>query len=394
MRSPDSVVDVYNGNWNEGDIAQWARALRAQLSAPVVSLGIVFVSPALAPHAVDLLEVLRLHARIPLLVGCSAEVGFAGADEHPLSTGFILALHHLPGALLHAFHLPQNVIAEGLESARCRELAHSPTARSGGFIAFADPFQTHNEAWLAAWNGAFPGVPTVGGLAGDIGGNVSQVYLNGAVHDDGVVLVGFTGEIGILPMVSQGCTPIGEPWTITRAERNFILGIANRPAYSVLVDTFNGLPEDERKRAHNNLMVGFASSEDRDEHRPGDFLVRNLLGVDPRAGALAVGTHPRTGQTLQFQRRDADSAAADLARALELTRTQLRGRKPLGGVLFACCGRGEPFFGHPGHDALAIQEQVGPLPIAGLSAQGEIGPVGATSHLHGYTASLALFVRI
>ena len=71
-------------------------------------------------------------------------------------------------------------------------------ADAAGFIAFADPFQTHNESWLSSWNTAFPGIPTVGGLAGDIGGNASQLYLNGSVHEDGVVLVGFSGEI-ILP---------------------------------------------------------------------------------------------------------------------------------------------------------------------------------------------------
>ncbi len=390
MRAPFSVADHFHGDFDEPRLAAWASQLRSRLPAPSVDLGVLFLSPRLTPMAREVLDILRVHARIPRLVGCSANGAACNGHEHEEFKGLALALFHLPGASVHPIHVPGTDIP----------FEDSPAPWSGlpepcrGAIALADPFQTHNDGWLAAWNEDFPNVPVVGGLASGLGRSDScQLYLDGNVHDHGVVLAALTGAVSILPMVSQGCTPIGHPWTITRAERNVIFGIANRPAYSVLVDTFNALPAEERQRAQNNLMVGFASAEDRPDHAAGDFLVRNLLGVDPRQGALAVGALARPGQTLQFQRRDADAADADLVRCLERARSSLGQRKPIGALLFSCCGRGQGLFGKPDHDAALIQEHLGPIPLAGLLANGEIGPVGPSSHLHGYTAALALFVR-
>lgn len=390
MRTPYSVADFFAGEMNEARLSVWADQLRARLPAPSVELGVVFLSPRWAARAADVLDILRVHARIPRLVGCSAHGAVANGREHEEMDGLVLALHHMPGASIEVAHLPAEALPGEDEPGRWPSLP----GPCRGALAFADPFQTHNDGWLSAWNRDFPSVPVVGGLASGLGTtDACQLYVDGDVHDDGVVLVMVGGAFSVVPMVSQGCTPIGDPWTITRAERNVIFGIANRPAYSVLVDTFNALSEEERQRAQNNLMVGFASAEDRPEHGAGDFLVRNLLGVDPRHGALAVGAVARPGQTLQFQRRDAEAASADLARCLERTRVLLAGRRPVGGVLFSCCGRGQGLFGKPDHDATLIQEHLGPLPLTGLLANGEIGPVGSSCHLHGYTASLALLVR-
>jgi small ligand-binding sensory domain FIST len=186
--------------------------------------------------------------------------------------------------------------------------------------------------------------------------------------------------------------PIGQSWLITRSDRNFILGLGNRPAYSVLVDTFNGLTPEEQARSQNNLFIGLANNEYHEEFQAGDFLIRNLLGADPGSGVLAVGAYPRTGQTLQFHRRDAAAAGQELGRLLEGLRERLRGRTVHGGLMCLCLGRGARMFGRPDPDAALVQEQLGPLPMAGFFGNGEIGPVGDANFLHGYTAVLGLFV--
>ena len=43
------------------------------------------------------------------------------------------------------------------------------------------------------------------------------------------------------------------------------------------------------------------------------------------------------------------------------------------------------------HDAALIQSHLGPLPLSGIFAQGELGPVGSKNYFHGFTASIALF---
>jgi small ligand-binding sensory domain FIST len=237
-------------------------------------------------------------------------------------------------------------------------------------------------------------VPVLGGLAsGDFSSRQTQVYLNGDVFDEGVVAISVSGAVKIQSVISQGCTPIGETWTITRADQNFIYEIGNRAAYTVLAETFSKLPAEEQKKTQGNLMIGLVVNEYLEEFHRGDFLIRNLIGADPGSGVIAVGALPRAGQTIQFQRRDAAAADEDMAALLTRAHQELKDRTVYGACLCSCNGRGSNLFGYPNHDAGMIQRRLGPLPLAGFFCNGEIGPVGEKNFLHGYTASLALFVK-
>jgi small ligand-binding sensory domain FIST len=193
----------------------------------------------------------------------------------------------------------------------------------------------------------------------------------------------------IRTIVSQGCKPVGEPFTITQAEENLVYSLGSRPAYQVLSETFNALSDNEKERARGNLFAGIAASEYVAELKRGDFLVRNLLGADPQTGAVAIGARARTGQTLQYQLRDKRTAHTDLVELA--TVNGLQGCEPFASLIFSCNGRGQRFFGAPNHDAATLAEIFGPVPSAGFFCNGEIGPIGHASYLHGYTASVALF---
>jgi small ligand-binding sensory domain FIST len=132
--------------------------------------------------------------------------------------------------------------------------------------------------------------------------------------------------------------------------------------------------------------------EQRNRFERGDFLIRNLLGADRATGAVAIGDVVQEGQTVQFHLRDAGSASEELNALLAADRAG-RQSPALGALMFSCCGRGRGLFGRPHHDAAAATEQLGPIPLAGFFAQGEIGPIGHRNFLHGYTASLALFAE-
>jgi len=193
-------------------------------------------------------------------------------------------------------------------------------------------------------------------------------------------------------VVSQGATPIGQPWTITGARGNLLETVGGRPAYQVLVETVQSLPPELQPRAARNLLVGLAIDEYKAEFRRGDYLIRNLLGVDRASGALAIGAFPRVGQTLQFQMRDAAAADEDLRELLTRARQALGDTRPVAALLCSCNGRGVGMFGVPDHDARGVAAAFGALPLAGFFCNGEIGPVGGKTFLHGFTASLALIV--
>jgi small ligand-binding sensory domain FIST len=258
------------------------------------------------------------------------------------------------------------------------------------FILLADPFSTPVDEVLSVLADRCPGSAAIGGLAGgghDFGEN--RLILNDEVYDGGLVGVALSGRIAVRMVVSQGCRPIGEPYVVTKAEQNVIHELGGVPALERLQTLFESLGGDERRIAQRALHLGIVIDEHRDRFERGDFLVRNLIGADRGSGSVAIGDQVQEGQTVQFHLRDAQSASEDLNLLLAADRSIHRA--PLGALLFSCCGRGRGLFGRPHHDITTVREREGDVPIAGFFAQGEIGPVGGSNFLHGYTASLALF---
>ena len=394
MTNAYSVSGHFPGPFAEAPLREWARELRSRLAAPEVTLGLVFIAPRLFEHAQDILEILRLNARVPLLAGCSGSSLVCGGDEIESGPGIVLGLYWLPEASVKAFHFTQADLEACPEPDGWRQRAAMDPKDARGWLVFAEPYRMDCERWLRSWTEAWAPAPVAGGLAsGDHTQQSTQIYLDGEVLSEGVVALAIGGGVELECLLSQGCTPIGETWTITRAERNFIVQIANRPAYAVLADTFSQLTPQEQEKARGNLLVGLVSNEYQEEFHRGDFLVRNLLGADPASGMLAVGAFPRAGQTIQFQRRDAQSSTEDLVALLDHTKERLGGRTVYGACLCCCNGRGTHLFHQTSHDARLIQEHLGPLGVSGFFCNGEIGPVGSRSFLHGYSASLGVFVQ-
>lgn len=377
--------------------ADWEVALRRVLNETRGIRPDAVLLFAASEHAAHFPAIVRQAWRetgAPVLVGCSG-VGVIGPGRELERVPALAMLHlALPGGAVRAARFTQGMVETCRGPAAWHRALGSGPGEVNGWLVFADPFQLDAEALLAGLGEAYLGTPIVGGLASP--GPLDRrtwVFLNGEVYADGGVGLGIGGAYGLVPLVSQGCEPIGEAWTITGVQDHWIETISNRPAVDVLVETLRALPEEVQPRAQQNLVVGIAANEYRHEFVRGDFLVRNLIGLDRGSGAIAIGAVPRLGQTIQFQMRDAATADLDLSLMLDDLRPRLADRQPIAGVLCSCNGRGAGLFGTSHHDASAIGRKLGPLPVAGLFCAGEIGPVGGTAHLHGFTASLGLIVR-
>ena len=254
-----------------------------------------------------------------------------------------------------------------------------PDTRPGELtVVLADPFSFPMADVARRLGEDRPGQPIAGGMVTP-GQGASRLLLDGRVHEDGAVGV-VLQDVETRTVVSQGCRPVGEPLTVTAADRNRILELAGAPATQRLRELLEEADAADRELIERGgLQVGLVVDEVRDDYRPGDFLIRGVLGVDPDAGTITVGDLVAPGQTVQFQVRDADSARADLAR-------RLTGVGPAaGGLLFTCNGRGRGLFGEPDHDLHQVSRELGG-PVAGAFCAGELGPVGQVSHLHGFTA--------
>jgi small ligand-binding sensory domain FIST len=379
---------LVSGPFDEVQIRETAVALREELSGKP-SFGLVFVTPDYADKAADLLEIVRVYGHVPTLIGCSGTGLVGRAQEQEEGPGFSLMVLSMPGGKATSLNFTQDTV----EAATGPEYWHRTTglkpAEVKAWLVFLNPFSLNVEMWLKQWNQAYPHVPVFGGMANGVPGDPEAwIFCDDRVVPGGVAIA-LQGDIAVHSVVSQGCKPIGEPLTVTHAERNVLLTLGSRPAYEVLSDVYKELSDTEREQARGHLFAGIAVSEYLEEYKRGDFLVRNIIGADPKSGAVAINAVARVGQTLQYQLRDSRVATDELRRLLRAQAVQPNAA-PYAGLLCTCHGRGRGLFGGPNHDAGLINEFYPGLPISGLFANVQLGPVGDRSFAHGYTASLAL----
>ena len=361
--------------WDEAVVTETARQLKAETGG--ATLALAFVSPDWRPHLKEFMEILQVDGHARQVIGCSAD-GFIGTGQEDEDvSGFSVMFLNLAEEEVGTW-----VIDEHFQIPRDRPA-------TGGWLVLGNPLRLNAAALLEDMNRIYPGVPVYGGLA--TGGWDSDTLFTfhhaAGVIDSAGVAVHLPVTV-IQGIVSQGCQPIGEPYTITQVDKDVVLGVGGRRAYDVLVETFENLPEDDQKVARGNIMAGLAASEYREDFQRGDFLVRNIIGGDPKTGALKIGAIPRVGQTIQFQLREKDAADEDLRMRSEALR--VREGVPLAMVCFSCGGRGQGLFGIPNHDAGILEDTFGPVPVAGFFCNGEFGPVAGVNFLHGYTASVAV----
>ena len=370
--------------FDEGRVRAAAEEMRAELgSAPTLALA--FLSAGYTTHLAEFQEVVAVHGHAAMLCGCTGSGLIGTAREAEMTEGFSLLFLHLPEARVRAVPLTQTEVETSEGEAFWRDKAGPAPAT---WLTLANPFRFDADTWLREWNSAFPGTPVLGGLAGGPQGEEDVTVFGPAIVDTSDALAIALDGVRIETVVSQGCRPIGEPLPITRADEHLLFELGSRPAYQVLEQAFNTLGDADKQRARGNLFAGLAVDEYKEQFGRGDFLVRNILGADPATGAVVVGAMPRTGQTMQYQLRDAASADEELKGLLApLTARQ---EKPTASLLFCCNGRGKNLFGAPDHDAKALVNALGAAPSAGFFCNGEIGPVGGSNFLHGYTASIGL----
>ena len=217
----------------------------------------------------------------------------------------------------------------------------------------------------------------------------------GAVERAGAVAIHqgarLPGGVSVRTLVSQGCRPIGDSFVVTRSEDNVVFEIGGRPPLERLRETVATLSAPDRELLDRGLHLGRVIDEYKTEFGTGDFLIRGVMGADPATGAIAVGDRLSIGQTVQFHVRDAATADQELRSLLEASVATLPGRAA-GALLFTCNGRGSRMFATPDHDAKLVSSYLGGAPLAGFFCEGELGPVGGANFLHGFTASLAVFV--
>jgi small ligand-binding sensory domain FIST len=370
----------------ESTVAAAAEAARSAAAGDGAGadLAFLFLSPAHLDGAADAVATVREELAPRHLLGCVAEGVVGGRRELEQGPAVAVWAGSLPGAEIECFH------ATAVDTDEGATITGFPALDDPGLVALlVDPFTFPAGPVLAGLNDALPRVPVVGGIA--TGGGrpgLQALIVDDELHDEGAVGAIVTGA-PVLTVVSQGCRPLGHEAVITRCDGNIVQELAGLPALERLRNEITALTPEERALAASGLLVGVVIDENRPEYDTSDFLMRGLLGADEASGALAIGESVRVGQTLRFFARDAASADADLQHSLD---GALVGRRPAGALLFTCNGRGLNMFDAPDHDARVLADALGSDALAGFFCGGEIGPVGGKAFLHGFTATIAVFL--
>src|SRR3712207_3314374 len=98
---------------------------------------------------------------------------------------------------------------------------------------------------------------------------------------------------------------------VTGCDGNLLYELDGKRALHAVQELFATLDERDRRLAGTALFVGVLMDEFVEEPRVGDFLIRNLIGVDPQRGAVAVGEHLQEGMRVRFHLRDAETSGED-----------------------------------------------------------------------------------
>jgi small ligand-binding sensory domain FIST len=391
------------GDAGDFDVAveQATGELRRQLHDRAPDLLIVFVT---REHQMRWHELpAKLHAIFPeaVLIGCSGAGVLADGRELEGVPGLALAGAVLPGVEITPFHVPAERTPDPAEpgddpAVERRRWNHALGLTDGAdphLILLADPFTWSGPELLDGLDRAYPSGSKIGGLCSG-GGRPGEhrLFCGRSAHHRGMVGVALRGNLEVDAIVAQGCRPIGTPMFVTRHHERVMFELDGRPAVEVLQWLFDELSPTERVKAQHSLFIGIVMDPQREVYDAGDFLVRNLVGVDPQSGAIGTAAQLHKNAVVQFHLRDAETSAADLLALLRDHAGRRHGDPSLGVLLFSCLGRGRGLYEQPDHDSSLVRELLGArLPIVGFFGNGEIGPVAGRTHMHGYTSSLMLF---
>ncbi|MCZ6676839.1 MAG: FIST C-terminal domain-containing protein [Candidatus Poribacteria bacterium] len=204
----------------------------------------------------------------------------------------------------------------------------------------------------------------------------------------GVLLTGsFRTEIG----VAQGCQPIGHPLEITRAEGNRIFELNGKPALAVFRESMALLTEEDIQRSGRMVFLGLAMDTSNRAPKIGDYLIRNITGVDSQHSVIGVAEKVEDGQIVQFHLRNPFAAQEEIQGIISRLGERTRAHPPAFGLYFNCLGRGKGLYGDANHDIQAIKRQFPDLPIIGFFGNAEFAPIGNRNFAHTYTGALVLF---
>lgn len=371
--------------------AEWRAATEEIVAAlggdpATPSLLLVFATDHHAPHLEGLAAALREATGAAKVVACTGLGVLSEADEVEEAPG-LAALAIGAGAPGLVVAAPRQGLGEARDLGQDlgeQLAAHEPHAAvllASPDVGWPEDLQT------GLLTGLGREVPIFGAGLSHAEGAVPRVVVDG---DDAPVPVVALGLVGGRPdqALSAAWSPRGEVYEVTRAAGTRIHELDGRPAREVLLEAVG----EKRVAAIGGptpaVLLGLPVEEGSTDLRTGGYLIRNLVGVHPRTGALLTSSPFEAGTRLGFVIQDVDDSRAHLDRVLAELAERWADELPAWGLFFDCCARGRDFYGEEGVDTALLRARLPGLPVVGLFGAYELAPLGDGQPVHGYTGVL------
>lgn len=374
-------------------IGQLAARDASQAEGLIAGLGLLYVTESLASRLDDIASMLGERFPAVRWVGASAHGVCVANAEYAEQPALAAMICELPADSWRVFSSLNRLPAID---------DRSQPAAAFTALVHADASTPELQESLAELASRIDSGFLFGGLVG--GAESRGPQLAGEIVYGGLSGVTFGNEVRLLSRVTQGCAPLAREHVISACTSHYIERLDDQPALDVLLEDLGvgiearrsqdgeeilrALPADRLSRG---LMIGMAPADADRGIGFGDYVVRNVLGIDPHNRVLAVSAVPRRGDRAVFCTRDLQAARADLIRVCTELREELESQalRVLGAHYVSCVARGEHLFGASGAELGIVAHNLGEIPLVGFFANGEI----AHDRVYGYTGVLTLFVE-
>ncbi len=358
-------------NWRDA-----ARECLTQLG-PIsddTNFGFVYFTDSIASEARDILDYLRVNTGVYHWIG-SVGMGVCatGREYYDRPAMAVMLCSFEPGSFQ---------VFSGMRSPEDLERLpmHFEGVPANFAVVHADPRTVNLDRLVDDLAGALESGFLTGGLSSS---RSEYAQIADVVTKGGISGVMFSDQVVVSTRLTQGCSPIGPRHAITGIQQNVLVTLDGRAALDVFREDIGESMWREIDQLGGTLFAGLSVRASDDE----DYLVRNLVGIDPTNKLVAIGDTAREGSKIMFCRRDDMSAAEDMKRMLESIQSGLF-RRPRGAVYYSCIGRGANLFGERSEELAMIRDSLGDVPLVGFFGNGEI----SHNRVYAYTGVLTLFI--
>ena len=367
-------MDFRHAHANEKDWRKATTACIAQLGQGPASLGFLYVTDHFADSLGDMLAEFRGKTGVPHWIGTVGIGVCASGREYLDEPAIAVMLGDFEPDSFRVFSGVASVTDVDNVTLKCG------AATPNFAIVHADPYNKHVADLVNKLAGKVESGFLVGGLTSS---RKQNLQVADGLVEGGISGVSFADSVTIATRLTQGCSPIGPKHEVTSAQHNVIITLDGRPALDVFREDIGEALGRDLNRVGGVIFAGLPIKGS----DTGDYLVRNLVGIDPANKLIAIGELVSTGASVMFCRRDTKTANEDMTRMLDSIRQGMYA-KPRGGIYYSCLGRGASLFGPNSEELKMIREALGDFPLVGFFCNGEI----SHNRLYGYTGVLTLFV--